>query len=131
MCGKEGGGACRTKPGFQFFEMLSPNKGPKILKSSSYMVGLGVHQQPGVQGGFDAKKVQDLHKRSQRPYMMRDVCGGPGVHLGNQLPSFDVESKSAKIPKTLHGMSCVWRGGRGPLTTNFQLLMLSPNLLKS
>ena len=50
---------------------------------------------------------------------------GGGVHDG-QLPTFDAESKSAKIPKSIHGV-----GGRGCMMANFQLLMLSPNLLKS
>ena len=44
-----------------------------------------------------------------------------------QLPTDD-ESKSAKIPKSGGGGV----GGRGwCMTTNFQLLMMSPNLLKS
>ena len=40
---------------------------------------------------------------------------------------FDAESKSAKIKKNPNSL---YGGGRG-LVTNFQLLMLSPNLLKS
>ena len=50
------------------------------------------------------------------------------MHDG-QLPTFDAESKSAKISKSLY----VWGGGGGggSVTANFQLLMLSPNLLKS
>ena len=39
---------------------------------------------------------------------------------GGELPTFDAESKSAIIPHSLYSK-------RG----NFQLLMLSPNLLKS
>ena len=45
----------------------------------------------------------------------------------NQLPTFDAESKSAKIPNSLYGGS----GGVGLVMTNFQLLMLCPNMLKS
>ena len=48
--------------------------------------------------------------------------GAGGVHDG-QLPTFDAESKSPKIPNLL--------GGGGCMMANFQLLMLSPNLLKS
>ena len=51
--------------------------------------------------------------------------GGGGVRDG-QLPTFDAESKSTKIPKSLYG-----GGGGGSMLANFQLLMLSPNLLKS
>ena len=52
--------------------------------------------------------------------------GGAGIG-GNQIPTFDAESKFAKIPN-----SHVPLGGAGVLVeTNFQLLMLSPNLLKS
>ena len=54
----------------------------------------------------------------------QSLWGGGGVHDG-QLPTFDAEYKSAKIPKS------VWGGGRGCMMANFQLLMLSPNLLKS
>ena len=39
--------------------------------------------------------------------------------VGDQLPTFGAESKAAKIPYTVGGV------------TNFQLLMLSPNLLKT
>ena len=47
----------------------------------------------------------------------------------SRLPTFDAESKSAKIPKSLYG-----GGGWGwgvCMMADFQLLMLSPNLLKS
>ena len=57
--------------------------------------------------------------KSQIPY------GGGGVMTNFQL---DAESKSAKIPNSLYG----WGGeGRELVMTNFQLLMWSPNLLKS
>ena len=49
--------------------------------------------------------------------------GGGGYRT--QLPTFDAESKSAKVPNSLYG------GGEGSVGPNFQLLMLSPNLLKS
>ena len=48
--------------------------------------------------------------------------GGGGVH-DCQLPTF-VESKSAKIPNSILGRE------EGCMTANFQLLILSPNLLK-
>ena len=47
-----------------------------------------------------------------------------GFH-GNLFPTFDAESKFAKIPNS-HV-----KGGWGFMETNFQLLMPSPNLLKS
>ena len=43
---------------------------------------------------------------------------------GGGLSTFDAGSQSAKIPNSLYGR-------RGVLGFNFQLLMLSPNLLKS
>ena len=43
---------------------------------------------------------------------------------GDELPTFDAKSKSAKIPKSLYS-------GGGGVATNFQLLMLSPEMLKS
>ena len=53
--------------------------------------------------------------KSQSPFMV-----GGGVHDG-QLPTFDAESKSAKIPKSLYGggggvRGCGW--GKNP-TSNF------------
>ena len=51
--------------------------------------------------------------------------GGGGWEVSdNQFPTFVAESKSAKIPKSHYG------GGKGLATTNFQLLLLSANLLK-
>ena len=50
-----------------------------------------------------------------------------GRGVKNQLPTFDTETKSDKIPNSLFNM-----GGAGGLVTNFfQHLMLTPNLLKS
>ena len=43
-------------------------------------------------------------------------------------PTFDAESKSAKIPNSLYGGG---GGGGGGSGVQLQLLMLSPNLLKS
>ena len=51
------------------------------------------------------------------------MVGRGGV--GDQLPTFDTNSKSTKIPNSLYS------GDEGLLVTNFQLLILSPNLLKS
>ena len=64
---------------------------------------------------------------------MRPGGGGGGVVEGGvicdgQLPTFDAESKSAKIPNSPCGRQ---GGGGGFMMANFQLLMLSPNLLKS
>ena len=57
--------------------------------------------------------------------------GGGGV-AGTQLSTLDAESKSAKIPNSLYGDGGGGGGGGGGgLGFNFQLLMLSPNLLKS
>ena len=53
------------------------------------------------------------------------MSGGGGGWGGNQFPTFDAESKFAKFPN-----SHVRLGGMG-VETSFQLLMLSPNLLKS
>ena len=52
------------------------------------------------------------------------------MHDG-QLPTYDAESKSAKIPKSLYGGGGGGGGGGVFMTPNFQLLMLGPNLLKS
>ena len=50
--------------------------------------------------------------------------GGGGGVRGNQFPTFDAEFKFAKIQNS-------YVGGRGGFVeTNFQLLMLSSNLLK-
>ena len=94
----------------------------QCLKSKSpFTVGGGGGG--GVHGGqlptFDAES-----KSAKIPKSLYGEGGGGGVvHVG-QLPTFDAESKSAKIPKSLYS-------GGGCMTANFQLLMLSPNLLKS
>ena len=51
------------------------------------------------------------------------LVGGGGW---NQFPTYNAESKFAKIQN-----SHVWLGGGGVCGINFQLLMPSPNLLKS
>ena len=62
------------------------------------------------------------------------VGGGEGEH-----PTFDAESKSAEIPNSLYGgwgesksaeIPNSLYGGGGKVV-NIQLLMLSPNILKS
>ena len=50
--------------------------------------------------------------------------GGSGVG-GKQFSTFDAEFKKSKIPMLRVG------GGKGLVETNFQLLMLSSNLLNS
>ena len=63
---------------------------------------------------------------SKNPY----VASEAEVH-DDQLPTFHAESKSAKIPKVpMHQGGGGGEGG-GCMTANFQLLVLSPNLLKS
>ena len=60
-----------------------------------------------------------------------DLVISPNCHFwsgraGNQLSTFDAEPKSAKISNSLYS-----EGVGGRLGPNFQILMLSPNLLKS
>ena len=59
--------------------------------------------------------------KSQSPIMV----GGEGKGVDDQFPTFDAESKSAKITKSHY------RGWGELVTTNFQLSMLRPDLLKS
>ena len=68
-----------------------------------------------LESGSPYYQSQNLQK-SQIPHT---------VAVGNQLPTFDAESKSAKT------LNSLYKGGGGGLVTNFQLLMPSPNLLKS
>ena len=98
--------------------MLSPN----LLRSQiPYTLG------GGGWGGFMTTNFQLLMLspnllRSQIPYN-GGGGGGRGWFHDGQLPTFDAESKSAKIPNCLYG----WEF----MTTNFQLLMLNPNRLRS
>ena len=63
--------------------------------------------------------------KSQSPITVG--AGGGGGRAGyNQFPTSDAESKSAKILKSHYS-----GGGGGVVMTNFQLLIRSPNLLKS
>ena len=58
------------------------------------------------------------------------MCQNPKTHYsgggggGDQLPTFDAESKSTKISKSHYNEGWGWK-------PNFSFLMLSPNLLKS
>ena len=106
-----GGGFVETN--FQLL-MLSSN----LLKSKIPMSGWGGegicgNQFPNFDAEFKFAKIQNSYVRGE----------GGGVR-GNQFPTFDAEFKFAKIQN-----SYVWGGGRVS-GTNFQLLMLSPNLLK-
>ena len=82
--------------------------------------------------------VSAISKFAKIPNSLYSWVRGGGGEVQDQLPNFDAESKSAKIPNSLHGgcgsakipnFRC--GGERGLFTTNFQLLMRSPNLLKS
>ena len=66
-------------------------------------------------------QVYDYSVQSILIRFSTESCYNRGVL--NQLPTFDAESKSAKIPMSLYG--------GGVFRTKFQLFMLGPNLLKS
>ena len=72
------------------------------------------NQFPTFDAEFKFAKIQHSHVEGR----------GVGAH-GNQFPTFNAEFKFAKIQNS-HV-----EGGRGLVKTNFQLLMLSSNLLKS
>ena len=100
------------------FQLLMPSS--NLLKSKISMLrvgewgeGEGGNQFPTFDAEFKFAKIQNSH-----------VEGGGGRGW-NQFPTFDAESKFSKN-KNFH----VRRGGVGVGGTNFQLLMLSPNLLK-
>ena len=73
-------------------------------------------------GGMGESGLLLGYKSAKIPNSLYSGGGGGG---GDQLSYFDAESKSAKIPNSLYS-------GEEELllVTNFQLLMLSPNLLK-
>ena len=80
---------------------------------------VGGNQSPTFDAEFKFAKIQN-------PMLRVGEWVGEGGWVGrwNQFPSFNADSKFAKIQN-----SHVQEGGVGG--TNFQLLMLSPNLLKS
>ena len=108
--------------------MLSPN----LLKSQNSHVGWGRGRGGLRETNFQLLMLSPNLLKSQIPMSDGGGGGGWGVGVGgNQFPTFDAESKFAKIQN-----SHVWwdgggGGGGGLVETNFQLLMLSPNLLKS
>ena len=71
---------------------------------------------------FQLLKLSRNLLKSQISIMVCVERGGGGA--GDQFPTYNAESKSAKMPKSHYG------GGGGGLVTNFQLLMPSPNLLR-
>ena len=105
---------------FKDISIDAESKSAKIPKSL-YGGGGGGGGGGWMTANFQLLMLSPNLLKSQSPFM---VVGGGGVCDG-QLPTFDAESKSAKIPKSLYG------GGGGCVMANFQLLMLSPNLLKS
>ena len=146
------GGGGLVESNFQLL-MLSPN----LLKSKIPMLrvgreggGVGVNQFPTFDAESKFAKIQNSHVEGggggrlvetnfqllmlssnllkSKILMLRVggwVVGGVSV---NQFPTFDAESKFAKI-QNFH-VEGGWVGG-GSVESNFQLLMLSPNLLKS
>ena len=85
--------------------MLSPN----LLKSQSPYAPSG--EGGSVTANFQLLMLSTNLLKSQSPY----VAGEGGVHDG-QLLTFDAESKSAKIPKSLcsSGSRGGGQGGHGP-----------------
>ena len=79
------------------------------------------NQFPTFNAEFKFAKIQNSH--------VQDGWVGGGVG-GNQFPTFDAEFKFAKIQNP-HIQGRWVGGGWGVGGTNFQLLMLSSNLLKS
>ena len=102
--------------------MLSSN----LLKSkNSYVQGGGGGGGSGV-GGTNFQFLMLSSNLLKSKILMSGSGWGGGGELVNQLSTFDAEFKLAKIQN-----SHVWLGGGGGVGgTNFQLLMLSPNLLK-
>ena len=62
----------------------------------------------GVGGGVHDGQLPTFDAESKSAKIPKSLYGGGGMHDG-QLPTFDAESKSAKIPKSLYG------GGGGGL----------------
>ena len=130
------------------FLMLSSN----LLKSKNPMlrvsgwVGGGGNQFPTLDAEFKFAKIQNSHVEGGwvggglvetnfklfmlSPNLLKSKfplsSEGGGGFGGYQFSTFDAESKFAKIQN-----SYVERGWGGLVNTNFQLLMLSPNWLKS
>ena len=114
------GGGGELGPNFQ---LLMPS--PNLLKTQiPYTVRVG-----GGEGGLEPKF--QLLMWSQNLLKTQIPCWsgrwGGGWWAGIQLPTLDTDSKSAKNPNSLFGLG----GGGGELEPNFQLLMASPNLLKT
>ena len=68
--------------------------------------------------------IPTFDAESKSVKIQNSLYGGE-VGVQTQLSTFDAESKSAKIQNSLYG------GGGGLSGPSFQILMLSPNLLKS
>ena len=76
-----------------------------------------------------ARKFVPTNDTYNKQHYQQRGAAERGLRWSRALPTFDAESKSAKIPKSLNVGGGGGVGGR--LGPNFQLLMLSPNLLKS
>ena len=128
------------------FQPLMPS--PNLLKFQSPIYG----GKGG--GGVGDNQFPTFDAESKSAKIPKSHYGGKGGGVGdNQFPTFDAESKSTKIPKSHYGgwgesvmtifqplmpspnllkfQSPIMVGKGGSVTTNFHLLMLSLNLLKS
>ena len=109
-----------------------------VSKSAKNQISLKC---PGGGGGRVNDQLPTFDAESKSAKNQISLClvggwvegGGGGVGgSSNQLSTFDAKSKSAKT-KFPYESVCVGLGGGGEegVATNFQLLMLSPNQLKS
>ena len=103
---------------------MSPNL---LIESKFAKIQISHFQEGGglVETNFQLLMPSPNLLKSTVPIFRNGGGGGSGGAHGSQFPTFDAESKFAKIHSSHLG------GGGGLMETNFQLLMPSPNLLKS
>ena len=102
----------------------NPPKNKIHLKFPFWGGGVSGNQFPTFDAEFKFAKIQNSHVQVGDLFEI-SIFGGGGVS-GNQFPTFDAEFKFAKIQN-----SHVQVGGGGSVETNFQISMLSSNLLRS
>ena len=111
LYGRKWGG--RVSDG-QFPTFVAESKSPKIPKS--------LYREGGKSVMANFPTFDDESKSAKIP---KSLYGwGWGVSVTTNFSTFNAEFKYAKIPKSFYG-------GGGSVMINFQLLLLSPNLLKS
>ena len=88
----------------------------QLLMLSPNLLKFQIPYVHGGGGGVGDGQLPTFDAESKSAKISNSLCGGGGGVGDGQLPTFDAECKSAKIPNSLCGY---WEGGVKNPTSNF------------